>query len=81
MKSLTVQNTPIPKQIFFPKLVSINSFEEERHIIAINKMTSAIKNVCTYIICLLTKLTNINSFFQLKYHGKMTCIIAKRTKM
>ena len=44
MISRIVQNTPSPKQIFFPKLVSISSVDEVKHKTPIRKATRAIKN-------------------------------------
>ena len=37
----------------------------------INKTINATKKVCTYISCLLIKLSDDNSCFQLKYFGKI----------
>ena len=48
----------------------INSVEDVIQRIPINKSVKAINNVCTFIICLFTKLNNASSFSQLKYFEK-----------
>ena len=74
----TIQNTPKPNAIFLPKTVSIISDAEVKHRSPIKKTVKAMKNVCVVIICRFIKLKDDNSFFQLKYFGKNTCIRAKK---
>ena len=71
MKNLVVQNIPSPKETRFPNVVSISSFAELKQRTPISKTTNAIKNECTYINCLLIRLKEFSSCFQLKYFGKM----------
>jgi hypothetical protein len=61
-----------PVDIFFPKSVLTNSEENKKQSNPIKKTVSAIKNVCTYINCLLMRDKELSSFSQLKYLGKIT---------
>lgn len=73
-KNLIVQKIPRPREILFPRFVSISSLEEVIHSTPINKMVNAMKKVWITIIWRLIRLNKPNSCFQLKRLGKTRCI-------
>jgi len=61
---------PRPKEIFLPKGVLVSSAADVRQRMPIKKTAKAIKKEWMYISCLLIRLSEFNSIFQLKYFGK-----------
>ena len=76
--NLVAQKKANPVKIAFPNLVLINSEGNISHSKPIKRTVSAIKKVCTIIICLLIRLKDFNDSFQLKYLGKIICISANK---
>ena len=68
---------PNPRDIFLPRLVAISSPGDVKQRMPIRNTITAIKKVCTVIICRLIKLKEPSSFFQLKYFGNAMWTIAK----
>nr|WP_235292503.1 hypothetical protein [Portibacter lacus] len=66
------QNIPRPREMDLPNFVSTSSLAEVKHSRPIRKTVSAIKKVCTIIICRFIKLNDWRFSFQLKYLGNTT---------
>lgn len=75
--SLMNQKTARPSEITLPKGFVKSSAEYTRLNIPIIKTVSAIKKVCTIIICLFIRLRACRSSFQLKRLGKAMWIIPR----
>lgn len=64
------QNRPIPIESRCPKGVCTSAAADVRHNSPIKNTTKAMKNVCTCIICRVSKLKGCSSVAHLKYFGK-----------
>lgn len=80
-KTIYIPKINKPNDNCLPKVVCTKSVEQQIHNMPINKTINATKKVCTYISCLLIKLSDDNSCFQLKYFGKIRCTTDRSTKI
>jgi hypothetical protein len=63
-----------------PRAVFVSSDADVRQRMPIRKIAKAIKKEWIYMSCLLIRLSEFNSIFQLKYLGKTTWIDASMTR-